>query len=521
MERIIRPYSAHGTAPAIPSHPGMIAGHMPVVHAIPAKTPADMVRAVKRRWPVVLVMTALFGCLGAAYVMRMPAVFKAVAQVQIDPPKFDPNQAVIVANNQIPVADRESSEKFVPNRLVWLTGRRLAETVLAEGEFGDGRGFEGDGANEILANLSTRRIQPGTNVFAVELEGADPQRVAKLLNALLDYFNKDVQSKSVAELRKATEVGAEKLRALKKELEALDGKIELAAKETPIFGPKGSNLLVDDHTAAKSMLMSKKIQIDNLRHEERMTSMYPSLKGMAPPSRYQRAIEALIEKKELYQTHLDNAARLTRHFDTDPASKHWAKLLDKALDELEELQALDAKSSFDLPDRSALTIAHGTEEIRKLEREVKDLFAQVQETMPKYQKFQSLIREREQKEARIGAMQERLASFEMVMDSRSSPVEILLRASEPGGPVRPNRPMLIAMISMLGGLFGVGLVCVREYLDHSIKVPEHLTVGLTLPVLCVIPRMKRLARLSRGGTCGRPTTPTRSRPTPIATSAPA
>ena len=38
-----------------------------------------------------------------------------------------------------------------------------------------------------------------------------------------------------------------------------------------------------------------------------------------------------------------------------------------------------------------------------------------------------------------------------------------------------------------------------EYLDHSVKVPEHLTFGLSLPLLGVVPRMRRTAQLDRGG----------------------
>jgi capsular exopolysaccharide synthesis family protein len=46
---------------------------------------------------------------------------------------------------------------------------------------------------------------------------------------------------------------------------------------------------------------------------------------------------------------------------------------------------------------------------------------------------------------------------------------------------------------------GIGLVCLLEHLDHSVKVPEHLTMGLTLPLFGVIPRIRRTALIHRGG----------------------
>ena len=68
---------------------------------------------------------------------------------------------------------------------------------------------------------------------------------------------------------------------------------------------------------------------------------------------------------------------------------------------------------------------------------------------------------------------------------------------------------------------GIGVVCLLEHLDHSVKVPEHLSVGLTLPLLGVIPRIRRTALIHRGGHLWTGGVPTRSRRMPIATSAPA
>ena len=46
---------------------------------------------------------------------------------------------------------------------------------------------------------------------------------------------------------------------------------------------------------------------------------------------------------------------------------------------------------------------------------------------------------------------------------------------------------------------GIGLVCLLEHIDHSVKVPEHVSHGLTLPLLGVVPRIRRTALTQRGG----------------------
>ncbi len=493
MDRIIQPYPGPGApsrlAPASPAP-------LPAM-TLPGKSPADFARAVRRRWPLVLVVAVVVTSAGAAYVVRMPAVYKATAQIMIEPPRFDSHLAIILSNGQVPPVDRESSERYVPNRIARLTGRAMAEEVVARSDLGLGKGYEGDPAAEILNGMTSRRLQTGTNIFEVALEGADPTRITKLLEFHLGYFADKIFDESSRELDKSKTWASEGLKQHRKELAELDEKIDAQIRETPHFAPGGRNILQDDYAAIKSLILTKKARFDDLRHEERIAQLWPGLKGAGPPSKYSRKIEALLEQKDRLEGLLEDSLRVVRNPGSDAATRYFTKSLDKVLDDLERLTKLDV--SPDLPDRSALILAHSSEEIRKLERELKDLLDQVQANMPAYQKYQSLMRERDQKEASLADMQKRLTQFQMVAESKSRPVEILLKPTEPGGPVRPNRPMLIALSAFFGLALGVGLVCVREYLDRSVKVPEHLVAGLSLPLVGVVPRIRRLARTQRAG----------------------
>ncbi len=64
---------------------------------------------------------------------------------------------------------------------------------------------------------------------------------------------------------------------------------------------------------------------------------------------------------------------------------------------------------------------------------------------------------------------------------------------EPTVPIKPNRPMLIGLGLFASIGLGIALVCLLEHIDHSVKVPEHVTHGLTLPLLGVVPRIRRTA----------------------------
>ena len=498
MERIIQPYAPPGPV----TRPHSSAAMSPAMlqsapSAIPPKTASDFLRALRKRAPVLVMTTVIVAASGAAYVVKMPDKFRAVGHLQIEPPRFDTHIIIILANGAIPNSDRASSETYVPNRLAQLQGRRLANQVLAPGNLGPGPGFEGDPAGEVVGKIAARKLMAGTGQYEVSLEGDHPDRVTKVLDALLRTFEDNIEAESGKDLETAQASARTNVNALKSQILALDKTIETEIKGSEIFAPGNKHLPTEEYTNLRSNLLNKKLSFENLRYEERMASMWPELKGVAPPSKYAKRIEYLLDRKEYYEKQLEEGVRLVRNTGTDPSTKRMAKLLNETLDDLEELQKLDIPRV--MPNRSALVMAHAEEEIRKLEREVKSQLDHVQETMPTFQRYLNLNKERDALALQLSGVQDRLNQFEMAFKTRSHPVEILQKPSQPGGPVSPNRPLLIAGLAVLGFFLGAGLVCGFEFLDRSVKVPEHLAAGLGMPILSVIPRMKRLARFQRGG----------------------
>ena len=493
MERIIQPYGAASvlaTSKASVSHLAGTTSH-------PPKTPSDLLRAARRGFPVILALTALFGSLGAAYVMKLPPVYRAAGQIQIESPRFDSNLAIILGNNSISPNDREATERFVPNRLARLQGRALARQIITQGDMGIGRGYESDPEAEIFANINNRRFPPATNIYEISLEGSDPERVTKLLTTLLEEFKVQVNTESTRAMDGAKNQTNTSIKEIKGDIKDLDTAIKTLVLGAPIFAPGNRYIPLEDYTASQAQLMSMKSRYGDLRFQGRLTTMYPGLNDVALPSKLQKRRDILEDRIDTMRDRLEAGARIARHVNTDPSTRHWAKLLNKALDDLEALERLDVPTAR--LDRAAIELAHSGEEIRDLERKTESQLARIQETMPDYEKYQALLKDREAKQAQLAAIQLKLWQFQSVLATKSEPVEIVQHPTEPAGPSRPNRPMLIAMIAMAGSLLGLGLVCGREFLDHSVRVPEHLAAGLTLPILSVIPRMRRIARLTRGG----------------------
>jgi capsular exopolysaccharide synthesis family protein len=430
---------------------------------------------------------------GSMYVVRMPNVYRATAYMVVEPPHFDEGVTTIIPHGGVGAGNHEALAKYVPNRLAMLKGRGLAEEVAIDSSLALAPG--GDVASELVYGVQWRR-HPETNYFDVTLEGNDPERITKLLNALLDKFAAQADKDSKRNLRESERIAKENLNKMSLELKELDKRILEQLTERPIFTPDGKSLLSERLVMLRATIENKRLRIDDLQHEQRVAQFYPHMKYGAPPNPYEKRLASLLELKEHLTTQVRRSKRLIKNFDTDPAAIHWSRELNDTMDEIEKIQARMRGPTGDL---SSLLMDHANEDLHKLEREAATLLARIQETMPEHQKYLGLLRDRENKEKSISTMEERLSHFKFLAATQSLPVTIVQRAVEPTVPIRPSRTLYIALVVVFGFAVGVGLVCLLEHLDHSVKVPEHLTIGLTLPLLGVVPRIRRLARNHRGG----------------------
>lgn len=80
----------------------------------------------------------------------------------------------------------------------------------------------------------------------------------------------------------------------------------------------------------------------------------------------------------------------------------------------------------------------------------------------------------------------------------SGRITILEPANLPTSPGKPNRPMLLVLSLLAGGLVGVGTVLIVEQHDQSMKDAEEVESLLGLPVLGAVPRVDELGQQRRG-----------------------
>src|SRR5690349_3887273 len=111
---------------AIPSYRGTPAQAVPasplraVAAPLPAnpaaiKTTSDYLRALRRRIWMVLAVAVPMATLACTYVLRMKAVYKVTAEIEINAPDYDPAVAALVTH-EIGRRDAGNSSQYIPNR---------------------------------------------------------------------------------------------------------------------------------------------------------------------------------------------------------------------------------------------------------------------------------------------------------------------------------------------------------------------------------------------------------------------
>jgi capsular exopolysaccharide synthesis family protein len=486
----IQPYSAPPRTPAV-AH---AAAANPAANPAAVKAPSDYARALRRRvWLVVMVGVPL-SVAAAVWAVRQPPVYKAVTQIKIEPPQFDPVVSTLVSE-KIGKHDAEATDRYLPNLVNFLKSKALAEEVVNDPAFLQGGPPGDDAADEFVNNLSAR-ILTGSNWVAISLEGPEPARTAKQLTTLIEIFSRRIKEEAAKKEESPKSFATERVQRLQREVKDIDGEVLAMLQKTRTIGPGGTNIIQAEYENLGSALMHKRMRLEEIQQQAWVAQMFPKEIGRPEDASRLGQIEKLQETARKYVTQLEDFQRLVRDRANDPGVKHVSVKLRRVLDQIERLRAIPKEASLD---PSETIVATMREEIHAAEGAAKELLKQLRDSMPEHERFLQLKDLREQKVEQLNDMQEKLVSLQMLSQYQNDPVIVPAPVAEPTVPVRPRRSLNIAVGIFVSFGLGIALVCLLEHLDHSVKVPEHLTTGLTLPLLGVVPRIRRTALTQRGG----------------------
>jgi len=467
------------------------------VNPAAVKTTSNYLAALRRRFWLAVAVAVPLAITTSIVVLKLPPVYQARAEIEINPPEIDPLLTTLVAH-EVGRRDTSSQASYVANREARLRSKALAEQVVGDPRVAPRISHYADPAFELFKTLAIQQVKRNGNSFIVTLEGNDPALTKRLLELLLEEFVKQAKRENEDRLGSTEDYAKDDLDALVRSLNELDDTITGELKKTRTLGPGGRSILEDLYVSQATMMSQKELKLAEMHQQMMVAQTFPKLElDGAANSREARLAELKKEKKK-YERYLLQMRGVIRNFNTDRAAVEWAKVLDGVLDEIEELSSIKPEMAASPTEMILEEHRRGLEADRE---EQARILAQLRDSMPEHQRMLSLLKDREEKASQIGRMRERISEFRIVKQAlvNSNCVRVPSSVVEPNVPIKPNRPMLIGfgLVASIG--LGIALVCLLEQFDHRVKVPEHVTHGLTLPLLGVVPRIRRTALTHRGG----------------------
>ncbi len=464
-----------------------------------AKTTSHYLKALRRRFWMVLSIAVPLAIASSILVLRLPPIYMAKGEVEINPPAIDPELSALMTHDT-GRHDPSVTSSYVPNQEAKLRSKGLAQKVVSDPSIAADMAKYVDPAYELFKSLNVIRLK-NTNLFIISLEGADPAQTRKLLDMLLIQLQTDAKLENDVKLDNTALYAQGRLKKLKEESLELQKEIVTALGKSNTIGPGGRSILEERFVNLGSIMSQKQLKLGELQQQLTMSEMMPKFE-FDPEANGRAARIAELNKQRKTLTHvLEDMRKHIRMFNGDPSVKRAAGLLDDVLDELEELKSQQSFKKKQLSTPTEMIIEQYNREMDADRQEHGKLLAEMQKSIPEHQRILSMLKDREEREKQIVRMTDRLMEFDILKQQVvSSPcIKIPVSVAEPTAPIKPNRALLIGMGFFVSFGLGIGLVCLLEHVDHSVKIPEHVSHGLTLPLLGVVPRIRRSALTHRAG----------------------
>jgi polysaccharide biosynthesis transport protein len=481
---------------AAPAASGKIASTPIALNPAAVKTTSHYLRALRRRIWMVLSIAVPLAISSSILVLKLPPVYQAKGEIEINPPAIDPELSALMTHEP-GRHDPSVTASYVPNMEARLRSKGLAQEVVSDRSIEADLVQWSDPAFELFKSLNVLRLK-NTNLFIVSLEGSDPARTQKLLWMLLVQLQTNAKKENFEKLDGVKQLAQNRLTNMETESREYDEKIMGALGKSNTIGPGGRSILEERFVSLGSIMTQKQFKLGELQQQLTMAQMMPKYEFDPEANGRAMRIAELNRVKKTYTRGLQEMRKSIRNFNSDPYARRVAGQLDDVLDELDDLRSFKKEK---LATPTELILEQCNRELEADREEHGKLLAEMQKSIPEHQRILAMLKDREDRREQIIRLKDRLMEFDILrLQIVNSPcVRIPASVVEPTVPIKPNRALLIGMGLFVSFGLGIGLVCLLEHVDHSVKIPEHAAHGLTLPLLGVVPRIRRSSLTHRAG----------------------
>lgn len=437
------------------------------------------------RWTILAVFTIVLG-LVALWTFTQTPVYKAITTIEVrtETRRILPGQDVsgMGANGFGWAAE----ERYYNTQIEILKSRDLAERVVRRLGLENDPMFAGiKDPGAILARMVNAVPRPDTGILEVSLTGANPKRIAELVNAVSQEYvqrNIDQAKQNMRTLLDEMNHQVEELSDTTKKAE--HDKFEQLNKDN-LFVPENQQKMLADQLS-KYMETHTSTQIEVGRLRAILESYEEVVVAGGDPSNIKD-----IAKEDSVSGLLKERAALEK--DIEGMRVTYLPNHPKMIETSSKLEAVHAK----INDQVDRIIQGYRAQLNVQARQEQDLAErtlaaqdQLYQTGKNATAYDIAKRDADTKARVYEAIQGKLNEMTVTSGLLANNINLLDPATVPTRPIRPRKLMNLFLGAMIGMLAGVGVVLVIDHMDNTVKSIEDVEEGLKLPVLSIIPRYR-------------------------------
>lgn len=363
---------------------------------------------------------------------------------------------------------------------------------------------------EYLRNAVSIKRSKG-KLFQVTVADFDADRAKKFADAIANQFVSSSKARQLEAVQDQQEFSVAQLQIYKRQLDVAEGRLEAARRAALSTTFSGSTVNQINYGFAQTLLEQATIEADEQRaRAQELHAQFPGkLRENDPGTLSSPETSSLAAQLASLENNLGRAM-LTEGSMGGGSSVRMS--LAKKSTELEARLAENAAralpgASFEARDlavryRLAQANLNAKESWRSwIAGQVNGYQRQVVMTPDRELDISRLSAEVEQARTLYNTFQSQSAAAQIAQAFQNAKVSgrfvVMEPATRPLSPGKPNRPLLVMLALVIGGIVGVGTVLAVEHQDQSVKGADEVEKLLGLPVLGAIPRVEELERSKR------------------------
>ena len=478
------------------------------------------------RWKFLLIILILIGLpAGLLYYVNLPKVYQATSLLsyerqRINPSKLSPDvkeriHHVVSTLTQL-VTSRTNLEELISTYNLYENQRKYLPLE--------------DVINLMKRNITIKPSKRG-DTFYISFSGGDPQKVAKVTNAIAAKFieeNLKYRQSRATETSKYTsnELEMAKLALDKKEASMRDYKLKYY-NELP--EQRGGNVqrltaLQEQYQGMQESILELGrtrvlIQEQISLRKKTLSAQATGLVAAIPSKGSNKGVLTPVQQLAQMQQQLDTLR--VRYTEQHPEIKRYKKLIARMENEI----ALNGSSESTTPRRrpNIGRIYAADRDLTNLQTELKEIAFNIERierekeqlvtTIKKYENWVAATPEREAEWSALSREYDQLkahyeglvtqnlqatSSLNLERRQKGSQFKVEDPARVPGKPISPDflKIMVFAVAGAIGG--GVGFLLIVSFLDGSIRDPDEIEHYLGIPVVSTVPYVTTVKERRRG-----------------------